>query len=62
MFLLTLLCQKLYTPKRLMIGVLILVGLILVGIFVSDWVFNRELLTETLVGILIREPTSYRGI
>lgn len=39
--------------KILMIGVLVIVGLIIVCIFISDWYFNREVLTETLVGILI---------
>ena len=42
-------------------GVLILVGLILVGLFVFDWVFNRTLLTETLVGILIGTPLGWIG-
>ena len=47
--------------KILMIGVLVIVGLILVGLFVSDWVFNRNLLTETLVGILIGTPLGWIG-
>lgn len=45
----------------LMIGVLIIVGLILCGLFVSDWFFNRTLLTETLVGILIGTPLGWIG-
>lgn len=47
--------------KILMIGVLILVGMILVGIFISDWVFGRQLLTEMLVGILIGTPLGWIG-
>ena len=47
--------------KILMIGVLIIVALILSGIFISDWLFNRELLTETLVGILIGTPLGWIG-
>ena len=47
--------------KILMIGVLIVVVIILSGIFISDWVFNRELLTETLVGILIGTPLGWIG-
>lgn len=47
--------------KILMIGVLIIVGIILSGIFISDWVFNQELLTETLVGILIGTPLGWIG-
>lgn len=47
--------------KILMIGVLIIVGIIIVGLFISDWVFNRTLLTETLVGILIGTPLGWIG-
>ena len=47
--------------KILMIGVLIIVGIILSGIFISDWFFNQELLTETLVGILIGTPLGWIG-
>lgn len=47
--------------KILMIGVLIIAGLIIAAIFVSDWVFNRALLTETLVGILIGAPLGWIG-
>ena len=47
--------------KILMIGVLIIVVIILAGIFISDWVFGRELLTETLVGILIGTPLGWIG-
>ena len=47
--------------KILMIGVLIIVVIILSGIFVSDWFFNRTLLTETLVGILIGTPLGWIG-
>ena len=47
--------------KILMIGVLIIVVIILSGIFISDWVFKRELLTETLVGILIGTPLGWIG-
>ena len=47
--------------KVLMIGVLILVGLILVGLFASDWFFDRRVLTETLVGILIGTPLGWIG-
>ena len=47
--------------KILMIGVLIIAFLIIAAIFVSDWVFNRGLLTETLVGILIGAPLGWIG-
>ena len=47
--------------KILMIGVLIVVGLIISCIFISDWFFNRTLLTETLVGILIGTPLGWIG-
>ena len=47
--------------KILMIGVLIIVVVILSGIFISDWFFNQELLTETLVGILIGTPLGWIG-
>lgn len=47
--------------KILMIGVLIIVGLILLGLFISDWYFDRKLLTETLVGILIGTPLGWIG-
>ena len=41
--------------------VLIIVGMIIVGIFASDWFFNRNVLTETLVGILIGTPLGWIG-
>ena len=47
--------------KILMVGVLFIVGLIIVGLFVSDWFFNHALLTETLVGILIGAPLGWIG-
>ena len=47
--------------KILMIGVLIIAFLIITAIFVSDWVFDRGLLTETLVGILIGAPLGWIG-
>ena len=47
--------------KILMVGVLIIAALILIAIFVSDWVFGRALLTETLVGILIGAPLGWIG-
>ncbi len=47
--------------KILMIGVLIVVGLIISCIFISDWFFERTLLTETLVGILIGTPLGWIG-
>ena len=47
--------------KILMIGVLVIVALILSGIFISDWYFDRGLLTETLVGILIGTPLGWIG-
>ena len=47
--------------KILMIGVLIIVALILTLIFISDWYFDRKLLTETLVGILIGTPLGWIG-
>ena len=47
--------------KILMVGVLLIVGIIIIGLFISDWVFNRELLTETLVGILIGTPLGWIG-
>ena len=47
--------------KILMIGVLIIVGLIIFGLFASDWFFNRNVLTETLVGILIGTPLGWIG-
>ena len=47
--------------KILMIGVLLIVVLIIVGLFVSDWYFNRTLLTETLIGILIGTPLGWIG-
>ena len=47
--------------KILMIGVLVIVGLIIGCLFVSDWFFNRTLLTETLVGILIGTPLGWIG-
>ena len=47
--------------KILMIGVLIIVVLIIGGLFASDWFFNRTLLTETLIGILIGTPLGWIG-
>ena len=47
--------------KILMIGVLIIVGIIISCIFISDWFFDRALLTETLVGILIGTPLGWIG-
>ena len=47
--------------KILMIGVLIIATLIIAAIFVSDWLLNRALLTETLVGILIGAPLGWIG-
>lgn len=47
--------------KILMVGVLLIVGIIIIGLFISDWIFNRELLTETLVGILIGTPLGWIG-
>ena len=47
--------------KILMIGVLIIVGIIISCIFISDWFFDRTLLTETLVGILIGTPLGWIG-
>ena len=47
--------------KILMIGVLLIVLGIIVCIFISDWYFNRTLLTETLVGILIGTPLGWIG-
>lgn len=47
--------------KILMIGVLIITVLIIAAIFASDWFFNRTLLTETLVGILIGGPLGWIG-
>ncbi|MCY4553057.1 MAG: hypothetical protein OXC79_05250 [Candidatus Poribacteria bacterium] len=47
--------------KILMIGVLIVVAIIISCIFISDWFFNRTLLTETLVGILIGTPLGWIG-
>lgn len=47
--------------KILMIGVLTIVGLIIIGLFASDWFFNRTLLTETPIGILIGTPLGWIG-
>lgn len=47
--------------KVLMIGVLCIVAIIIICIFISDWFFNRTLLTETLVGILIGTPLGWIG-
>ena len=47
--------------RILMIGVLVIVVIILSGIFISDWYFDRGLLTETLVGILIGTPLGWIG-
>ena len=44
-----------------MIGVLIVAALIIMAIFISDWYFERALLTETLVGILIGTPLGWIG-
>lgn len=50
------------TERRiLMIGVLAIVTIIIICIFVSDWLFNRAILTETLVGILIGTPLGWIG-
>ena len=47
--------------KILMIGVLVIVAMIISCIFISDWFFNRTILTETLVGILIGTPLGWIG-
>lgn len=47
--------------KILMVGVLIIVGIIIACIFISDWFFNSTLLTETLIGILIGTPLGWIG-
>lgn len=47
--------------KVLMVGVLCIVAIIIICIFISDWFFNRTLLTETLVGILIGTPLGWIG-
>lgn len=47
--------------RILMIGVLVIVAIIITCIFVSDWYFNRNVLTETLVGILIGTPLGWIG-
>ena len=47
--------------KILMVGVLVIVLGIIGCIFISDWYFNRTLLTETLVGILIGTPLGWIG-
>jgi hypothetical protein len=47
--------------KILMVGVLCIVAIIIICIFISDWFFNRTLLTETLVGILIGTPLGWIG-
>ena len=47
--------------KILMIGVLFIVAAIIACIFISDWFFNRNILTETLVGILIGTPLGWLG-
>ena len=47
--------------KILMFGVLVIVGLIIGCIFISDWFFGREVLTETLIGILIGTPLGWIG-
>ena len=50
------------TERQLLrIGVRIRVGLSLVGLFVSDWVFDRNLLTETWVGLLRGTPLGWMG-
>ena len=53
--------QKMGERKILMVGVLAIVLGIIVCIFISDWYFNRTLLTETLVGILIGTPLGWIG-
>ena len=45
----------------LMIGVLIIVSGIILCLFISDWYFNKNILTETLVGILIGAPLGWIG-
>ena len=47
--------------KIMMIGVLVIVAIIISCIFISDWFFNRTILTETLVGILIGTPLGWIG-
>ena len=47
--------------KILMVGVLCIVTIIIICIFISDWFFDRSLLTETLVGILIGTPLGWIG-
>ena len=47
--------------KIMMIGVLCIVAIIIICIFLSDWYFNRTILTETLVGILIGTPLGWIG-
>ena len=47
--------------KILMIGVLLIVAAIIACIFISDWYFGSELLTETLIGILIGTPLGWIG-
>ena len=50
------------TERRIMmIGVLVIVAIIIICIFISDWFFNRTILTETLVGILIGTPLGWIG-
>jgi NhaP-type Na+/H+ or K+/H+ antiporter len=48
-----------------MTGVFVLVSIIMVGIFVTDWFFieqdGERLMTETLVGILIGTPLGWVG-
>ena len=44
-----------------MVGVLLIVAIIIICIFISDWFFNRNVLTETLVGILIGTPLGWIG-
>ena len=46
--------------KVLMVGVLCIVAIIII-LFISDWFFNRPLLTETLVSILIGTPLGWIG-
>ena len=47
--------------KILMIGVLLIVAAIIACIFISDWFFDSNLLTETLIGILIGTPLGWIG-
>lgn len=46
--------------KVLMVGVLCIIAIIII-LFIPDWFFNRPLLTETLVSILIGTPLGWIG-